>query len=97
MLWQIHLLCEKSPILMTTDKKVIMLTQDLEIEREATGRGLFLERVESERKRLDPIVTRFPPSAKSGQTDYQLLSIILSQKTVHLSCRLSHLIFEGII
>ncbi len=46
------------------------LTQDLEIEREATGRGLFIKRAESESKRLNPIVTRFPPSAKSRQTDY---------------------------
>ena len=41
------------------------------IKREATGRGLFLDRAESESKRLNPIVTRFPPSAKSGQTDYR--------------------------
>ena len=60
------------------DKKVIKLTQDLEIEREATGRGLFIERAESESKRLNPIVTRFPPRAKSRQTDYQPRSIILS-------------------
>ena len=55
-----------------------MLTQDLENEREANGRGLFIERAESESKRLNPIVTRFPPSAKSRQTDYQPRSIILS-------------------
>jgi hypothetical protein len=41
------------------------------IERKATGRGLFLEEAESESKRLNTILTRFPPRAKSGQTDYR--------------------------